>query len=96
MDKITVVLDGRQWLTPQHAHQHICQSLNFPSYYGNNLDALFDCLTTYHEPQQLMLLIIYPEVILDNLLSYGEKLLDTFVLAGQENHNLIVKVKPYK
>ncbi|MCR4787362.1 MAG: barstar family protein [Lachnospiraceae bacterium] len=27
------------------AHAYIAETLGFPDYYGNNLDALFDCLT---------------------------------------------------
>ena len=27
------------------AHRYLAETLEFPEYYGNNLDALFDCLT---------------------------------------------------
>ena len=27
------------------AHRYLVKTLEFPEYYGNNLDALFDCLT---------------------------------------------------
>ena len=31
--------------TPARAHRIIAGALDFPDYYGNNLDALYDCLT---------------------------------------------------
>lgn len=27
------------------AHRYLAETLEFPEYYGNNLDALFDCMT---------------------------------------------------
>ena len=29
----------------EQAHQYLARMLDFPDYYGKNLDALFDCLT---------------------------------------------------
>lgn len=31
------------------AHGYLAETLEFPEYYGNNLDALFDCLTEKSE-----------------------------------------------
>ncbi|MEY9964949.1 hypothetical protein ABIA33_002991 [Streptacidiphilus sp. MAP12-16] len=39
-----VVLDASQWTTEEDFHQDISATLDFPSYYGRNLDALNDCL----------------------------------------------------
>jgi ribonuclease inhibitor len=36
-------------------HQALAQALNFPDYYGNNLDALYDCLTDIREDITLTL-----------------------------------------
>lgn len=40
---------------PADLHRLIAQCLNFPDWYGNNLDALFDCLTCVSEPTCLVL-----------------------------------------
>ena len=42
---MTYVLDGAMMDTKKHAHQHMRDVMGFPAYYGNNLDALYDCLT---------------------------------------------------
>ena len=41
--------DGRQ------LHQTLAETMEFPSWYGANLDALFDCLTSLTEHTQLTL-----------------------------------------
>ncbi len=38
-------LNARNLLTKTDAHPYLKEMLSFPDYYGNNLDALFDCLT---------------------------------------------------
>ncbi len=52
-------LDGRCMQTADSAHSYLRQQLQLPSYYGNNADALFDCLTEIGEPVTLML--FHPE-----------------------------------
>ena len=39
------VIDCDKMTDRASAHAHIAEVLGFPEYYGNNLDALFDCLT---------------------------------------------------
>ena len=43
MKKIT--LTAAEWKTPADAHRALKEALGFPEFYGNNLDALHDCLT---------------------------------------------------
>ncbi len=43
MKKIT--LDGNILADATQVHSYLKEVLNFPEYYGNNLDALYDCLT---------------------------------------------------
>lgn len=40
-----VQIDATAWRTEQHLHRDMAAALNFPSYYGNNLNALNDCLS---------------------------------------------------
>ena len=40
-----VVLDARELGEKKHAHAYMKEMFGFPDYYGNNLDALHDCLT---------------------------------------------------
>jgi len=40
-----IILDAKRLSQKEEAHAYLKQMLGFPDYYGNNLDALFDCLT---------------------------------------------------
>ena len=40
-----VVLDALRLQHKEEAHKYLREVLNFPDYYGENLDALHDCLT---------------------------------------------------
>lgn len=40
-----VVLDALRLQRKEEAHKYLRSALNFPEYYGENLDALHDCLT---------------------------------------------------
>ena len=41
--------------TRQDFHRILAQTLGFPEWYGNNLDALYDCLTDLFAPTHLIL-----------------------------------------
>ena len=53
MKQITVDCTG---LDKAGLHQALKTALDFPHWYGNNLDALYDCLTEVSEPTELILL----------------------------------------
>ncbi len=48
-----VHLKGGSMQHPGSAHAHLREMLHLPGYYGENLDALFDCLTEITEPTVL-------------------------------------------
>ena len=39
------VIEGKKIASPEEFHDAIAAALDFPDYYGRNLDALWDCLT---------------------------------------------------
>ena len=45
-----VFLDGEKILSNADLHRTFAETLDFPAYYGNNLDALRDCLTETEGP----------------------------------------------
>ena len=45
-----VFLDGEKILSNADLHRTFAETLDFPEYYGNNLDALRDCLTETEGP----------------------------------------------
>lgn len=44
-----VILDCEKLLSRKQAHLYLAEKLDFPDYYGKNLDALYDCLTELGE-----------------------------------------------
>ncbi len=40
-----VFLDAREFTDKAASHEYLKEMFDFPEYYGNNLDALYDCLT---------------------------------------------------
>lgn len=71
-----VVLYGEEM--QENPHEYIKEKLDFPDYYGGNLDALFDCLSELSDK----IIIIKDSTLLD------EDLIDTFKDASSENPDL--------
>ena len=42
---IKLVLNGKEISSEQQIHRLLADALDFPTWYGENLDALFDCIT---------------------------------------------------
>lgn len=55
MKKATLPLE--KLISPDAFHEEIAKTLDFPCYYGKNLDALYDCLTDIIEPTE----IVFPQ-----------------------------------
>ena len=48
-----VWIDGKHINDMASLHRLVSVALGFPSYYGNNLDALYDCLTDLFEETEI-------------------------------------------
>jgi ribonuclease inhibitor len=46
---LEVLIDGKKILTVEQLHHALKESLQLPEYYGENLNALWDCLTAWVE-----------------------------------------------
>ncbi|HZK10067.1 MAG TPA: barstar family protein [Clostridia bacterium] len=89
-----VYLDGRKMDNPAQAHSYLQESMDFAGYYGENLDSLWDELTSIGSPITVKLL--YKGEMLENLGDYGKKLLDTFREASEENPHLVLKERNWR
>lgn len=69
------ILDGNCFKSREETYQYISKELNFPDYFGNNLDALWDILSFERD---LEIKIINGRDIVRNLGEYGIKILDVF------------------
>ena len=83
------ILDGAAFQDKKKAHEIISRELSFPSYYGGNLDALYDCLT---EMGQTEIDLFSCALIRRNLDAYGDRLLQVFSDAAEANPNLSLKM----
>ena len=71
-----IVLDGRRMTDRAEAHAELKQKLNLPDYYGNNLDALNDCLGELRE--RPLVVIEDAGAFLEGCEGYGARLLRVF------------------
>lgn len=84
-----ITLDGRKMQDKDTVHLYLKDVLHLDEYYGNNLDALWDALSTCHHPLEIHL--IYREEMLDHLGSYGESIIKLFEDAAEENWRVVFR-----
>lgn len=76
----------------KEAHEYIAEKLDFPEYYGKNLDALYDCLTDISEPTAVGIFdpsSDFSDIDIDYMM-YIEKVKQTFKDAERDNPELCV------
>ena len=76
-------IDGISVTSMEDIHNILAQQLEFPAWYGGNLDALHDCLTELHEETDLS--IIHPEALLETLDPAYVRLCRVLSDAAEEN-----------
>ena len=69
-------IEGNCLQERKQAHRYLAQVLRFPDYYGNNLDALADCLSEMS--YRNVIIISDSEKIVENLGDYGQSMLEVF------------------
>ena len=69
-------------------HKAISEELSFPEWYGNNLDALYDCLTGITD--DICMIVEGLEVLEEKLGSYALSFRKVMLRAADENDKLRV------
>lgn len=84
-----IILDMRLSETPSETQEYLKDALGFPDYYGKNLDALYDMLTTWTVPAVFCLRLPMSE----KMKEYASRLQRVFTDASLHNRNLRVTVR---
>jgi len=80
------IIDGNSVTSMEDIHASLARQLEFPEWYGGNLDALHDCLTDFHEDVDLS--IVHPEALFERLGSAYVRLTRVLSDAAEENPHL--------
>ncbi len=88
-DTLILNIDGALIGNRDELHNTIAWQLQFPDYYGRNLDALWDLLSAWSTP--LTIELTNAEVLLQHLGDYGESVLQLFQEAAEENDRITIR-----
>lgn len=87
----TITMNANDMTSREQAHALFKAALNFPEWYGANLDALYDLLTELSSP--VCLTLIHPQAAVEQLGEYGAMLLRTLEDAAAENPSFKLVIK---
>ena len=87
-----IEIDGSNIFTSPDLHKALAEALSFPEYYGNNLDALYDCLTEIS--QDTLLTLRNWHHIEFHLKDYSGKAVYVFHCAQEDNPHINVTLIP--
>lgn len=76
-----IIIDCSTILTKEDLHRMFREALSFPDWYGNNLDAIYDCLTDCTGKVR----ILNWEIAEGNLGNYGTKVKKVIAAAALHN-----------
>lgn len=83
-----ITLDVTSFEDKISLHRYLKETLDFPFYYGGNLDALYDELSSETEPTHITLR--YAVAPKGAMVAYTPRLLMVFKDAAKNNYNLTV------
>lgn len=89
---MTIYLDCARFQSREILHDTLAELLDFPAYYGRNLNALFDLLTERGEQTELVLR--NRSLLSDHLGGYGTAFLEVLFDAARENPALSIRLEP--
>ncbi|MDO4719755.1 MAG: barstar family protein [Peptostreptococcaceae bacterium] len=83
-------LDGREIASKEHLHCRIKIQLDLPDYYGENLDALWDLLSS--ESDELLIRLIHREDMIRSMGEYAESFLELLEDLKAENPQITLEI----
>lgn len=85
--KVTVI-DCKNFTSVPQAHKYIAGKLNFPAYYGKNLDALYDCLSELECSTGVIL--TSGSKAAEQLGDYADKIFEVFYEALKSSFRVVI------
>jgi ribonuclease inhibitor len=85
-----VIIDGKKMQDKDTVHTYLQSQLRIPSYFGNNLDALWDALSNYDKP--LEIICLHHEQMIDQLGNYGKSILNILEEAAEKSPNIFLSL----
>ncbi|MBQ6271587.1 MAG: barstar family protein [Clostridiales bacterium] len=76
------LLDGKDMTSREAAYELIAREMDFPDYFGKNLDALYDCLSDMSADNTIH--FVNTALLEEYLGDYAEKILSCFRDASSE------------
>ena len=70
------LLNGKKMTTREEMHDYLSNKLRLPSFYGKNLDALNDCLSSFGK--DCVIVLYNADIVLNACGDYGKKMIDVF------------------
>ncbi len=86
----TCILDGATIRDKETLHTLLAKGLNFPCWYGRNLDALYDCLSDVGEETEVV--VRNPELLEHTFGKRARLLMHVLERAAELNPNIHVRV----
>ena len=84
-----ITLNGKKMTDKESAHVYIASKLDFPEYYGKNLDALADCVSEFCLDKYIR--FNHFEEAEKNLGEYAEMLVEVFSDIAENNPRIRFK-----
>lgn len=78
-----VEINCSDWINSDSIHKSLREELSFPDYYGNNLDALNDCLSEVDIPGEGLIVVLKSFDIVQR--EIGQKIVDIFANNSRRN-----------
>lgn len=86
-----IILDAKKMTSKNTTHKYLKDVLDLPEYYGENLDALWDCLTEISE--DISITIENADVLEENLGEYALQIISLFEDLIEQCDNYKIKFK---
>ncbi|MEG0772573.1 barstar family protein [Clostridium sp.] len=84
-------LNGEKMFDKATTHAYLKQKLALPDYYGENLDALWDCVVSDFSLKKIT--ICNTGAMIEHLGSYGESIINLLEQAAEENEYIKVDIE---